>query len=276
MGYGSGLPNYAFRLVWADGLPTLQMAIIIMKLLRKPNTSAARWRLVAIVGLTVQGTITASRAVLAWYYPADFGSFLTPHPVNVAFAFAGPCTAILMIGMLMACSEDTAYTHECLAIIDGLTGVLNRHAWLTLANEKLANAVPHDPPLGVLLIDIDNFKQINDTYRYETGDRTLRMFAKLMQEVRFPAELVCRYGSTQFCVLIEETQKNLLNFDERMRVALANTMYEANGCQLTYSAGRVMRTSADRKIPELLLLAAQALHHAKATGKNRTVDAFDF
>ncbi len=276
VGYAVGFSDYAFRVGWANGLLALQMAFIIVTLLKKPNAAIARWRWLPIVGLIVQGVITACRAVLGAFYPNDFPAFLTPHPVNVAFAFAGNCTAVLiMIGMLLAYREEAAHALERLASTDGLTGVLNRRAWLALADVKLASTAFDDRPLSVLIMDIDHFKQINDTHGHDAGDRALQLFARLMQEVSLPGDLVCRYGGEEFCVLMAGKQSALTNFDQRMRASLANTVLEALGHQLTYSAGLVTRSSADKQISELLLRADQALYHAKATGRNRTIDAAD-
>lgn len=275
-GYAVGFAHYAFRVGWANGLLALQMAFIVVTLLKQPHAASARWRWIPIVGLTVQGVVTACRAVLGAFYPDDFPAFLTPHPVNVAFAFAGNCTVVLlMIGMLLAYREEAAQALERLATTDGLTGVLNRRAWLALANAKLARHAVENRSLSVLIMDIDHFKQINDTRGHDAGDRALQLFARLMQEACLSGDLVCRYGGEEFCVLTTGEQNARTNFDQRMRARLASTVFEALGHQVTYSAGLVTRTSADKLISELLLRADQALYHAKATGRNRTIDAVE-
>jgi diguanylate cyclase (GGDEF)-like protein len=276
VGYAVGFANYAFRVGWANGLLALQMVFIVVTLLQKPHAAMARWRWLPIVGLSVQGFITACRAVLGAFYPEDFPAFLTPHPVNIAFAFVGNCTPVLlMIGMLLAYREEAAQALERLATTDGLTGVLNRRAWLALANAKLASAAVDDRPLSVLIIDIDHFKQINDTRGHDAGDRALQLFAKLMKEASLSGELVCRYGGEEFCVLMDGEQNAVSNFDQQMRSSLASTVFEALGHHLTYSAGLVTRKPADKQISELLLRADQALYCAKASGRNRTIDAVD-
>ena len=274
VGYAVGFAHYAFRVGWANGLLALQMAFIVVTLLKQRHAASARWRWLPIVGLTVQGVVTACRAVLGAFYPDDFPAFLTPHPVNVVFAFAGNCTVVLlMIGMLLAYREEAAQALERLATTDGLTGVLNRRAWLALANAKLASTGADDRPVSVLIMDIDHFKQINDTLGHDAGDRALQLFARLMQEASLSGDLVCRYGGEEFCVLTTGGHNAVTNFDQRMRASLASTVFEALGHQVTYSAGLVTPTSADKQISELLLRADQALYHAKASGRNRTIDA---
>jgi diguanylate cyclase (GGDEF)-like protein len=177
--------------------------------------------------------------------------------------------------MLLAYREEAAQALERLATTDGLTGVLNRRAWLALANAKLASAAVDDRPLSVLIIDIDHFKQINDTRGHDAGDRALQLFARLMREASLSGELVCRYGGEEFCVLMAGELNAVSNFDQRMRASLASTVFEALGHQLTYSAGLVTRKPADTQISELLLRADQALYCAKASGRNRTIDAVD-
>jgi diguanylate cyclase len=180
-----------------------------------------------------------------------------------------------MIGMLLAYREQAAQALERLATTDGLTGVLNRRAWLALANVKLASTDVDNRPLSVLIMDIDHFKQINDTRGHDAGDRALQLFAKLMQEVSLSGDLVCRYGGEEFCVLMAGEQNAVPNFDQRLRARLADTVLEALGYPMTYSAGMVTRDSADKQISELLLRADQALYHAKTTGRNRTINAVD-
>lgn len=276
VGYAVGFSHYAFRVGWANGLLALQMLFIIITLLQKPHAASARWRWLPIVALTVQGFITACRAVLGAFYPENFPAFLTPHPVNVAFAFAGNCTAVLiMIGMLLAYREEAAQALERLATTDGLTGVLNRRAWLALANAQLARTAFRDQPLSVFILDIDHFKQINDTHGHDAGDRALQLFAGLMQEASRSGDLVCRYGGEEFCVLTVGDQNAGEGFDQRMRASLAGTVVDALGHDVTYSAGVVTLTATDKNISELLLRADQALYRAKATGRNRTVDAME-
>jgi diguanylate cyclase (GGDEF)-like protein len=276
VGYAVGFANYAFRVGWANGLLALQMAFIVVSLLKEPHANSARWRWLPIIGLTVQGLVTACRAGLGAFYSADFPAFLTPHPINVAFAFAGNCTVVLlMIGMLLAYREQAAQALERLATTDGLTGVLNRRAWLVLANAKLASTDVDDRPLSVLIMDIDHFKQINDTRGHDAGDRALQLFARLMQEASLSDDLVCRYGGEEFCVLMAGEQNAVTNFDQRLRSSLAGTVFEALGHELTYSAGLVTRLSADKQISALLLRADQALYHAKSSGRNRTINAVD-
>jgi diguanylate cyclase (GGDEF)-like protein len=274
VGYAVGFSDYAFRVGWANGLLALQMGFIVVTLLKKPRDPIARWRWLPIVGLTVQGSITACRAVLGAFYPDDFPAFLAPHPVNVVFAFTGNCTEVLlMIGMLLAYREEAAQALERLATTDGLTGVLNRRAWLALANAKLASTAADDRPISVLIMDIDHFKHINDTRGHDAGDRALQLFARLMQEASHASDLVCRYGGEEFCVLMAGAQDATPNFDQRMRARLAAAVVEALGHEVTYSAGLVTRSAGDKQISELLLRADQALYHAKATGRNRTIDA---
>lgn len=274
-GYAAGFANYALRVGWSNGLLALQMAFIVVTLLKKPQTTSARWRWLPIVGLTIQGLVTACRAFCGALYPDDFPAFLTPHPVNVAFAFSGNCTVVLlMIGMLLAYREETAQALERLATTDGLTGILNRRAWLALANAKLANTDFDDQPLSVLIMDIDYFKQINDTWGHDAGDRALQLFARLMQEASISGDLVCRYGGEEFCVLVVG-ENALVNFDQRLRDSLGRTVLETLGYDITYSAGLIKRNPADKQISELLLRADQALYHAKTAGRNRTIDAME-
>lgn len=275
VGYAVGFANYPFRVGWANGLLAVQMVFIAVTLLTKSPIAIGRWRWLPVVGLSAQACVTAYRAYLGAFHPLEFPEFLTPHPANVAFAFIGNCTAVLiMIGMLLAHREEAAKALERLATTDGLTGVPNRRAWLALANEKFASSAGDRRLLSVLLIDIDRFKQINDTRGHDAGDRALQLFARLMQEASLPGELACRYGGEEFCLLLPG-QGAAARFDARLRARLDSQAVDALGYELTYSAGVATRVPGDRQVSELLLRADHALYQAKAGGRNRTVEAAD-
>jgi hypothetical protein len=181
-GYGLGFSNYAFRVGWANGLFAVQMAMVGATLWRKPLVPVGRWRWLLLVALAAQMVVTAWRGLLGAFYSEQFPAFLTPHPVNIAFALVANITAALSLaGILLAHRDEAARALERLATIDGLTGVLNRRAWLLLANVELEISVRYRYPLAVMMIDLDYFKQINDSGGHEAGDRALRFFAGALQ-----------------------------------------------------------------------------------------------
>jgi diguanylate cyclase len=275
VGYAAGFSNYAFRVGWANGLLAVQMALMIVTLVRRPAVPVGRWRWLLVVGLAAQIVATAWRGVLGAYFTDQFPAFLTPHPVNVGFALVSNGTAVLtLVGILLAHRDEAARALERLATTDGLTGVLNRRAWLIAADVELSNCIRFQRPMSVLMIDIDNFKRINDTRGHEAGDRALQFFAAGLRAACRSGDIVCRYGGEEFCVLLIESKEDAAHaFDQRMRAYMQDAAMHELGYSLDYSAGVARRTPDETRIADILRRADGALYQAKARGRACTVDA---
>jgi diguanylate cyclase (GGDEF)-like protein len=274
-GYAAGFSHYAFRVGWANGLLAVQMALMIFTLTRKPLVPVGRWRWLLVVGLAAQIIVTAWRGVLGAFFTAQLPAFLTPHPVNVAFAMVANGTAVLnLVGILLAHRDEAARALERLATTDGLTGVLNRRAWLLQADIELSNSIRYQRPIGVLMIDLDHFKQINDTRGHEAGDRALQFFATVLRTACRSGDIVCRYGGEEFCVLLMGAEEEAARaFDQRMRTYLLGAAMRELGHPLNYSGGVALRAPHEERIADILSRADRALYRAKAMGRARTVDA---
>jgi diguanylate cyclase (GGDEF)-like protein len=275
LGYGIGFSNYAFRVGWANGLLALQMAMVAGTLCRKPLVPVGKWRWLLVVAFIAQMVVTAWRGVLGGFFTNDFPSFLTPHPVNITFALVANVTTVLSLaGILLAHRDEAARGLERLATLDGLTGLLNRRAWLQRSNIELAVSVRYGYPLAVFMIDLDNFKQINDRGGHEAGDHALLFFARALKAKCRAGDLVCRYGGEEFCVLMNRADHvGTKSFDQRIRAYLAEEAPRALGHELSYSAGIAVRMSADDTIEAMLRRADLTLYNAKALGRSRTLDA---
>jgi diguanylate cyclase (GGDEF)-like protein len=274
-GYALGFSHYAFRVGWANGLLAVQMALMIVTLVRRPLVPVGRWRWLLVVGLAAQMIVTAWRGVLGAFFTDQFPAFLTPHPVNVAFAMVANVTAVLsLVGILLAHRDEAARALERLATTDGLTGVLNRRAWLLQADIELANSIRYRRPIAVLMIDLDHFKQINDTRGHEAGDRALQFFATMLRTACRRGDIVCRYGGEEFCVLLMGAEEDAARtFEQRMRAWLPDAAMRELGHPLDYSGGVALRAPYEERIADVLCRADRALYRAKAMGRGCTVDA---
>lgn len=274
-GYGAGFSSYAFRVGWANGLLALQMALMVVGLARRAAVPVGRWRWLLIAGLAVQALFTAWRGVLGAFFTEQFPTFMTPHPVNLAFAMVANVTTVAgLVGILLAHRDEAARALERLATIDGLTGVLNRRAWLLQADTELANSIRHGSPLAVLMIDIDYFKQINDSRGHEAGDRALQCFAAVLKNACRSGDIVCRYGGEEFCVLLLRADEEAVQaFDRRIRIHLQDAAMPELGHALGYSGGMALRAPDEVRMAGLLRRADAALYRAKAMGRARTIDA---
>ncbi|MDB5759202.1 MAG: hypothetical protein JWM30_2491 [Burkholderia sp.] len=274
-GYCIGFSNYAFRVGWANGLLALQMTLVAVTLGRKPLVPVGRWRWLLVLALASQVVVTAWRGALAAVDTSALPSFLTPHPVNLLFALVANATAVLsLIGILLAHRDEAARALERLATLDGLTGVLNRRAWLAHAGVELANGIRYGHRLAVLLVDLDHFKQVNDSRGHEAGDQALQFFARALQSACRAGDLVCRYGGEEFCVLINRAEiASTQAFDRRIRAYLAEAAPRELGYTLDYSAGIAISAPMDETIEAMLRRADVALYSAKALGRACTLDA---
>jgi two-component system cell cycle response regulator len=170
------------------------------------------------------------------------------------------------------------------ATTDHVTGLLNRRQLDVRAGERIAIA-RRGRALTCLLIDVDKFKEINDTYGHTAGDHVLREVARRVEEVTRASDVVARYGGDEFVVLLEETEIGAARSVERIHSALAEPPLElpdghhgpegetpanASGVHVRVSVG-VASWKLGMDVPEMLYAAADAaLYEAKRLG-GRTV-----
>jgi diguanylate cyclase (GGDEF)-like protein len=152
--------------------------------------------------------------------------------------------------------------------------VFNRRAWLTRAEQGLAASARYGHPLAVLMIDLDHFKQINDSHGHAAGDRALQLLARELIGAARAGDVIGRYGGEEFCVLMNHADDSAaIAFDRRVREYLAVAAPSELGFDLSYSAGIAMRDSPDDTLEAMLRRADSTLYSAKAQGRARTLDA---
>ena len=273
VGYGIGYADYAFRVGWANGLLALQIATVILALCRPPQVPVGRWRWLLVICLSIQMLVLACRAVLGALYTAEFPNFFGPYLVNQVFALSSNAMMVLsVVAILLAHRDEAARELERLAMLDGLTGALNRRAWMQQAGADLAASVRYRQPLGLLMLDLDHFKQINDTHGHAVGDRALQVFVGGLRAVSRAGDVFCRYGGEEFCVLLNAADVDaVMAYDERLRHWLARHSARELGFALSYSAGIAMRVHDSDTIDTMLQRADGALYKAKSQGRGRTL-----
>ncbi|MFZ6644843.1 diguanylate cyclase [Undibacterium sp. TJN25] len=160
-----------------------------------------------------------------------------------------------------------------LATTDALTGLPNRRSFLAHVAEELHRMAraPH-AQAAVLMIDIDYFKQVNDTYGHATGDAALRLFAVTLGEVSRDVDMKGRLGGEEFALLLPGSDLMAAQIvAERLRMLVAETplIQEAYNVYLTVSIGISILSAADTGVDVVLNRADQALYRAKHSGRNR-------
>lgn len=272
-GYTIGFSDYPFRVGWANGLLALQIATVIVELCRPPLVAVGRWRWLLAICLTIQMIVLACRAVLGAFYTAEFPNFFGPYLVNQIFALSSNSMMVLsVVAILLAHRDEAARELERLAMQDSLTGALNRRAWLLQAGIELASSVRYRQPIGLLMLDLDYFKQINDTHGHAVGDRALQLFVTGLRSVSRVGDVFCRYGGEEFCVLLKCADlASVMAYDQRMRQWLAQHSSQELGFELSYSAGVTMRERDSDTMDTMLQRADLALYEAKSQGRGCTL-----
>jgi len=175
---------------------------------------------------------------------------------------------------------ESAYHEEIyrLAIEDGLTQLPNKRYLMQFLGREMARVQRYERPICLMMIDVDHFKSINDTYGHLAGDDVLSDLANLLKPRIRKDECLARYGGEEFTIVMPETQlKGAKLFAEIMRESVENHEFSFDGqtIPVTVSIG-VARNSDAADTPEKLIAAAdELLYQAKSAGRNRVVSADD-
>src|SRR5471032_1701097 len=174
--------------------------------------------------------------------------------------------------LLAMAKERTELRHRTAAMVDPLTGIANRRAFLQEA-ALLAKRHSSDPhPTAVLLIDLDHFKSINDRFGHALGDRVLEIFTESAGHSIRSTDLIGRLGGEEFAAVLYDTSRDkAVVVAERMRETFAQIAQDVDGRSVcaTVSIGLVHSDAPVLDVPELLAQADQALYYAKERGRNR-------
>ena len=174
--------------------------------------------------------------------------------------------------LLAMAKERTELRHRTAAMVDPLTGIANRRAFLADAGAAAKRHDGNPKPSSMLLIDLDNFKSINDTFGHALGDRVLEIFTASTREALRGSDLFGRLGGEEFAVLLSDMNSEAaVTVAERIRESFAEATSEVDGNAVgaTVSIGIAHCDGAVLEVPELLAQADRALYFAKGRGRNR-------
>ena len=176
--------------------------------------------------------------------------------------------------LLAMAKERTELQHKNAAMLDPLTGLANRRAFLDAAAQLTQTQTARDVPVAVFMIDLDRFKSVNDRFGHSVGDEVLRIFAESAQVNLRPTDIVARLGGEEFAVLLSDAcRDNAFKVAERIRstfAALAATV-AGHAVNATASIGVAIIQDPQQDVHALLGQADQALYRAKARGRDRVV-----
>lgn len=193
--------------------------------------------------------------------------FWTPERESLLESYLGTAASVLSnLRLLQTMSEQ--------ANIDLLTGLYNRRFCEDYARKLMAMARRKNTPLGFIMMDLDHFKNMNDIYGHEVGDRILKQFAKTVTQSMRETNLIARFGGEEFVVLLPDTDaKSCQLVAERIRKAVAHmslpSVKENPIPQITVSLGIAVYPDHGASLEEVLQASDHALYESKRAGRNR-------
>jgi diguanylate cyclase (GGDEF)-like protein len=214
------------------------------------------------------GPLIAGGVIIGAVRVEGVKDFWTPERESLVESYlSGAATGLSNLRLLETTKQQ--------ANVDELTGLYNRRFLEEYARKLIAMARRKSQPLGVIMMDLDHFKEFNDIYGHEVGDRILRHFAKTASRAIREANLAARYGGEEFVVMLPETgaQSSLL-VAERIRLAVERTVIPSGTekplPQLTVSLGIAIYPEHGQGLEDVLQAADKALYESKRAGRNRT------
>jgi diguanylate cyclase (GGDEF)-like protein len=267
-------PEWSIAAAWL--LSVLAIAVSIL-LTGGADSPAKSWLLIPAITLPARFTnrglnagVAITMALLAAVTIGADPGMVGDRPQLFLFPAA-------LIGAAMALSmalRSAEIHHRTEAVIDQLTGMLNRKALDSRAAELEQQSRVSSQPVGLIICDIDHFKRVNDTYGHATGDAVLRDFAYRIRKELRAYDLAYRVGGEEFVVLlpgatVEQTQE----LAERLLVKVADESVE--GISVTASFGVAVSGAGGLHFERLFEAADEALYRAKAGGRNQVCQPQD-
>ncbi|WP_287277649.1 MULTISPECIES: GGDEF domain-containing protein [Ralstonia] len=265
-------PNFGAKIALVSILLAYSRIAVGTLALRHAPRDGARYPYRFVAAAAYLGALFHIARAVAGGFGVPQMALLDPSPWNVLFLGLAivtlPC---LSTGMVMLAHDQLARRMEQLASIDELTGALMRRAFIEKANAVLRETVAKGKPVSIAILDIDEFKAVNDAFGHAVGDRTLRHVASVVTARLRSSDLFGRLGGEEFAIICVEAQKaDAAVLIDELRLAVEGSPIE--GVRCTFSAGVECVMPGDT-LEVALARADAALYLAKATGRNRVVTA---
>ncbi len=157
-----------------------------------------------------------------------------------------------------------------LANKDFLSGMYNRRYFFDSAEAIYAKNKRKKQALCVAMIDIDDFKKINDTYGHDVGDKAIKVVADILKGICRSSDLIARFGGEEFCILLEEvTAADTEKLFEKIRKAFEDNVIKTDDTELSYTVSIGISYGFSDSLDAMIKESDEALYKAKTTGKNR-------
>lgn len=274
--------DFRDRVIYNSVIYAAQFAMLVRALhFERDLRGGSAWWL--IYGATVATLpILLVRMLAALFSPENISNPVmshAPNPVQL-MVFVGMVALNLLgaLGFILLGKERAEREIRQLAMIDGLTGILNRRAFMDRAEQEMATALRNRQPLSLLMFDIDHFKRINDEYGHASGDTALVEISKLLAQRLRKQDTFGRYGGEEFCILLPATDEaGARVLAEELRQAVEEKRLSIGEAEisLTISIGigvcHAQCAGCQSDFNKMLSDADRALYQGKAEGRNRVV-----
>jgi diguanylate cyclase (GGDEF)-like protein len=227
---------------------------------------------------TVIVLLAYAAALLARIPATYFSPVLNDHSLLGGLSFALLAFGTLLFTVVMAflllnmTKERTELQHKINSLVDPLSGVANRRAFLSGSGRLFAQQSVDREPLAMLLFDLDRFKTINDRFGHAVGDRVLQTFARTATQTLGADVLFGRIGGEEFASLLpvgDIGEAYAIADRVRRNFAAAAARFGEHDLTPTVSVGLTLGLDAKTEVEDLLVIADEALYRAKANGRNR-------
>jgi diguanylate cyclase (GGDEF)-like protein len=262
-------PDYRLRVLWGSLVIFCNLALQAQALLN----GRSRARSVLLLLLATSASLLLWRNGALWFADATPSSLDAPGTVNYLYVlFAGMQPLFASVAFLLLYGDVLQRRLYSLARVDPLTGVNNRLALNETATRLLSAAARNGQAVGVLMLDADHFKKVNDQFGHAGGDKVLRTLVRTVTSTLRASDVIGRVGGEEFVVLAPGTDMpELMRLADRIRSTLAATplVVDDRTLQLTVSIGAAVAPRGARDFAGVLRLADLALYAAKRAGRNR-------
>lgn len=269
--YGVLQPDSTRRVVFYSGIFALQAAMISAMVFARSRKGLTRPGKVMGVLVALFAVNNLLRAVLT-LHTGGADDYLGG---GVSLQMTLLCTTVLQVGIMVGFVWMTAAVlHERLDVLastDPLTGLLNRRALEASAEREIELARTTRRPLSAVLVDLDRFKQINDSFGHAFGDKTLISVARCMKDQMRRCDLLARVGGDEFAVLLHDTSREeAMEIVERLRTSLEDLVVIDGECEarICASFGVAEVDGATPSWPELVRKCDRAVYRVKSVGGN--------
>jgi diguanylate cyclase (GGDEF)-like protein len=203
---------------------------------------------------------------IAGYYELHYVDF-----ENVVFNRIIATMVLYSVSFLLYRNSQSENVLKRLATTDPLTGALNRRHFMELMSREQRRAERYNAVYSVLMIDIDHFKRVNDTYGHQIGDQAIQAMSGACLKALRPTDLLARYGGEEFIITLTHTdQPGAAKVAERLREAVTQIELPTDQGVLKFTISIGVSTFFKRSLlEEIIARADQALYQAKTSGRNR-------